>query len=359
METSAQTPVRAGLIGCGDISSSHLKTYAACGIELAALCDVDRARAEKRRTEFGRPDTPVFTDHRELLGMADIDFVTVATPVAFHAPLTIDALRAGKHVACEKPSTLSLGQNRAVIEEARKAHRKVIFFSSRMRWGGPELAAQYISEGALGDIYRVDVQFYRRRGRPGLDIIPDARWFLDSERAGGGVVMDMGQYFMDMVLNLVGWPQVRAVSAVTYRGHPADLPPGVRFDVEEHCTILARAERDLTLTFDLAWIAHNPPRRAISILGTQGGIRMDDGSPFTFYCDKGGPWRWMNTMTEWRDKTQGNEHVYREFIQAVRGNDPGIGTTPEEALAITELTQMALLSGARGCEVTREELPED
>ncbi len=356
---STQKPVRAGLIGCGDISASHLKTYAACGIELAALCDVDTARAEKRRAEFARPDTPIFADHRELLKMEDIDFVTVATPVAYHAPLTIDALRAGKHVACEKPSTLSLAQNRAVIEEARKAGRKVIFFSSRMRWGGPELAADYIGEGALGEIYRVDVQYYRRRGRPGLDVIPDARWFLDSERAGGGVVMDMGQYFMDMVLNLVGWPQVRAVSAVTYRGHEADLPPDVRFDVEEHCTILARAEGDMTLTFDLAWIAHNPPRRAITILGTKGGIRMADGQPFAFYCDKGGPWRWMTTTTDWQAKSRGNEQVYEGFIQAVRGNDPGIGTTPEQALAITELTQMALLSGARGSEVTREELPKE
>ncbi len=356
---SSQKPVRVGLIGCGDISASHLKSYAACGIELAALCDVDTARAEKRRAEFGKPDTPVFADHRELLKMADIDFVTVATPVAYHAPLTIDALRAGKHVACEKPSTLSLAQNRAVIEEAKKAGKKVIFFSSRMRWGAPELAAEYINEGALGDIYRVDVQYYRRRGRPGLDVIPDAHWFLDSERAGGGVVMDMGQYFMDMVLMLVGWPRVNAVSAVTFRGHEAALPPDVRFDVEEHCTILARAERNMTLTFDLAWIAHNPPRRAISILGTKGGIKMDDAQPFAFYCDKGGPWRWMTTTTDWKAQSRGNDQVYTDFVQAVRGNDPGIGTTPEEALLITELTQMALLSGAQEREVTREELPEE
>ncbi len=171
METGTQKPVRAGLIGCGDISASHLKSYAACGIELAALCDVDTARAEKRRAEFAKPDTPIFADHRELLKMADVDFVTVATPVAYHAPLTIDALRAGKHVACEKPSTLSLAQNRAIIEEAKKAGKKVIFFSSRMRWGGPELAAEYINEGALGDIYRVDVQYLPppRPPRPGRD----------------------------------------------------------------------------------------------------------------------------------------------------------------------------------------------
>jgi len=356
---SVQKPVRVGLIGCGDISASHLKTYRALGIELAGLCDVDRSRAERRRDEFGSPDTPIYEDHRELLKDPTIDFVTVATPVAFHAPITIDALRAGKHVACEKPSTLSVAQNRAVIEEARKAGKKVIFFSSRMRWGGPELAREYIAEGALGDIYRVEVQYWRRRGRPGLDVIPDAHWFLDSNRAGGGVVMDMGQYFMDMVLGLVGWPKVHAVSAVNFRGHPHDLPAEVRFDVEEHCTFLARAQGDLSLLFDLAWIAHNPPRRSITILGTRGGIRMDGEHPFAFYHDKGGPWRWMTTTTDWRPKTRGNEQIYRDFLEAVRGNDPGIGTTPEEALAITELTQMVLLSGAQGREVTREELPEE
>jgi predicted dehydrogenase len=353
---SNDKPVRAGLIGCGDISPSHLKTYQAVGIELAALCDRDLARAEKRRDEFGSAETLLFANHSELLKLPDIDFVTVATPVAFHAPITIDALRAGKHVACEKPSTLSVEENKAIVDEAKKAGKKVIFFSSRMRWGMATLAKEYIDRGELGRIYRVNVHHYRRRGRPGVDIIPDAHWFVNRKLAGGGIIMDMGQYFMDMVLDLVGWPEIEAVSASTFRGFSHALPPDVPFDVEEHCTFLARAAESLTITFDMAWIANHKPTRTVTILGTEGGIRMDQDEPFVFYCDKGGPWRWMNTTTEWQDSTGGNDHVYVDFVKAVRGDDPGIGTTPEEALAITELTQMVLRSADEGREVRRGEL---
>ncbi len=356
MTSEERRPVRAGLIGCGDISPSHLRTYAACGIELAALCDVDRGRAEGRREEFAAPDTPVFTDHRELLELPGVDFVTVATPVAYHVPITVDALRAGKHVACEKPSALSVEENERVVEEARRADRKVIFFSSRMRWGMASVARDYIEAGKLGEVYRVDVQYYRRRGRPGLDCVVDAHWFLDSDLAGAGIVMDMGQYFMDMVLNLTGWPQLTSASAVTFRGHEHDLPPGVKFDVEEHCAFLARTAGALCYTFDLAWVAHHPGKRCVTILGTEGGIRMGDGEPFAFYHNEGGPFRWMNTTTAWQDKTGGNEHVYRDFVRAVRGDDPGVGTTPEQALALTELTQMVLRSAREGRELTRAEL---
>jgi predicted dehydrogenase len=353
---TAEKVVRAGLIGCGDISSSHLKTYAACGIEVAGLCDKEIERAEARREEFGTAETPVFDDHRKLLEVPDLDFVTVATPVAAHVPITLDALRAGLHVACEKPSALSIAENEAVVREAEKSDRKVIFFSSRMRWGMMTLAREYAEEGKLGDIYRVDVTYYRRRGRPGLDVIPEAHWFLDSTQAGGGVVMDMGQYFMDAVLDLTGWPQITAASATTFRGHGHELPEEVPFDVEEHCTFLARATGGLSFTFDLAWVAHNHPTRRITILGTEGGILMDGEHPFTFFHDKGGPWRWMNTTTDWKDSVRGNEHAYTDFVRAIRGESVDIGTTPKQALAVTELTQMVLRSAHEGREMTREEL---
>ena len=232
-------PLRVGLIGCGDISSLHLKTYASCGIEVAALCDLIPERAERRRAEFKLGEVPIFTDYRKLLKQADIDFITNATPVAEHAPITIAGLQAGKHVACEKPSTLSIKQNKAVISAAAKARKKVIFFSSRFRWGDAVLAREFINHGDVGESYRVHVQYFWRRGRPGVDIIPTARWFANRKLAGGG-----------------------------------------------------------------------------------------------------------------------NEHIYNAFVQAIRGEKVDIGTTPTQALAINELTQMALQSAAEQREVRRKDLVE-
>jgi predicted dehydrogenase len=351
----ANKTLNVGLIGCGDISKAHLKTYPAVGLNVVAICDVDAARAENRKKEFGLERAEVMSDYRKLVRRDDVDIVTVATPVALHAPMTLAALEAGKHVACEKPSTLDVNENRAIVAAAEKAGRKVIFFSSRMRWGAAVMARQYIQDGEVGEIYRVDVTHYRSRGRPGVDIIKEARWFANKKLAGGGMLMDMGQYFMDMVFHLTGWPVVSSVSASTWKGFPHDLPAEAVYDVEEHATILARAAK-ATFTFDLANIANHKPVRRITILGTRGGIVMDDDNYFSYFTEKGGPWRQTTHRTDWRDNTDGNNHIYAELIQAIQENDPGIGTTPREALAITEITQMAYRSAAEGREVRREEI---
>jgi predicted dehydrogenase len=346
--------INVGLIGCGGISTEHLKTYQSLGLNCLALCDVSRERAETRKKEFNLESAEIYSDYRELLARREIELVTIATPVAMHAPLTVAALEAGKHVACEKPSTLDVAENKQIIVAADKAGRKVIFLSARMRWGAAILAREYIQRGDVGEIYRVDVQHYRSRGRPGVDIAKDARWFMSKKLSGGGMLMDMGQYFMDMVLHLAGWPVISCVSATTYKGFPHDLPPDAVYDVEEHATIFARSVKT-TFTFDFANICNHKPVRRITILGTRGGIVMDDANYFTYYAEKGGPWRQMAHTTDWRDGTHGNDHAYAGLCQAIQGDDPGIGTTPREALAINELTQMAYRSATEGREIRREE----
>ncbi len=346
--------IHAGLIGCGDISSRHLKTYAATGIKLIALCDIVVEKAEEKKAEFGTSDTRVVKDYREMLKIQDIDLITIATHVAQHAPLTIDALKAGKHVVCEKPSTLSISENKNVIQAAKQAKRHAVFFSSRMRWGASVLAREYIQNGELGDIYRVHVKYFRDRGRPGVDMLTDSTWFASKKLAGGGIVMDMGQYFMDMILHLLDWPRITTVSATTFQGFPHNLPADVVYDVEEHCTILARTDRDITLTFDFANISHQPITRSIMILGTKGGIVMDDEHYFRYYTEKGGPWHQMEHKSLWRDNAGSNDHIYEDMIKAIQGKNVDIGTTPEQALWLNELTFMAYQSAKEGREINRK-----
>ncbi len=352
-----QKPVKAAMIGCGNISPSHFRAYQSLGIELAAVMDVDADKAEARKAEFGTEDTEIFTDHKKLLKRKDIELVTVATPVAFHAPITIDALKAGKHVACEKPSTLSIKENKAIIAAWKKAKKHVCFFSSRRRWGASCLARDYINNGDLGNIYRVDVTYYRRRGRPGIDMLKDAPWFTEKKFAGGGVIMDMGQYFMDNVLDLCHWPTITSVAASTYRGHVVEeMSKGQVFDTEEHCSIHARTKENCTFTFDLAWFSYHKPTTRITILGDKGGISMSDEEPFLYMTERGGPWNDHYTTSTWKDTVNGNDHIYQSMIDGIRGKKADIGTNPEQALAITQLTQAALLSAEKKREIKVTEL---
>lgn len=349
--------VKAGLIGCGAISPTHLRAFKENDVELVATCDIIEERAARRAEEYGDPNTRVIIDYHDLLAIDEIELVNVATPPALHASMSIDAMRAGKHVLCEKPCVTSVVEAEEVRRVASETGRLIAFLGSRLRYGMHEVAKRFIDDGDLGDIYRVNVKYYRRRGRPGIDILEGIHWFHDRSVAGAGVLMDMGVYFMDTVIWFTGAPPITAVSASEFRGFDHNLPPDIPFDVEEHANILARTDGDLTYTFDLTWISHHKPMQIVEVLGTKGGLVVQDGDPpLTFYCDKGGPWNWMNTTTDARPSGDGMVCVTRDFIKAMAGDDPGVGSTPLQALRITELSEMAILSGKMRREVAVDEL---
>ncbi|HOO29306.1 MAG TPA: Gfo/Idh/MocA family oxidoreductase, partial [Lachnospiraceae bacterium] len=113
--------MKVGIIGCGGIArGKHLPAIRKQGnIEVAAFCDLIEERAEEFRVKFGWPDARVFTDYRELL-KEDLDAVYVLTPNREHSFITIDALRAGKNVMCEKPMAKTQEEAQAMLDAAKE-----------------------------------------------------------------------------------------------------------------------------------------------------------------------------------------------------------------------------------------------
>ncbi|GAA0410984.1 NADH-dependent dehydrogenase [Acrocarpospora corrugata] len=95
------------LIGCGGVSNLHLAAYRELGLQVVALCDVDRTAAERRRAEF-YPGAEVFTDHRELLARCPAAVVDVATHVDVRLDIVRACLLAGRHVLSQKPFAIDL-----------------------------------------------------------------------------------------------------------------------------------------------------------------------------------------------------------------------------------------------------------
>jgi len=107
---SANDRLGVGLIGCGGRGGAHMGAIKEMAerdgsVEVVALCDVYRPRIKKTAEKFGIKKPKEYMDHRELLADKRVDMVCIATPDHHHGHQAMDALKAGKHVYCEKPVT--------------------------------------------------------------------------------------------------------------------------------------------------------------------------------------------------------------------------------------------------------------
>src|ERR1041384_4262133 len=160
--------IKIGIIGVGQIGKRHLDAYKEIpDVEVAGLADVNETEG-KRVAELHR--IPFFTTNfRELLKRKDIEAVDVCLHNNFHMPMTVEALKAGKHVYCEKPMAGSYRDAAKMLETARKMKRKLHIQLSMLYSRETKAAKALIQAGKLGKIYHARSTGHRRRGRPFVD----------------------------------------------------------------------------------------------------------------------------------------------------------------------------------------------
>lgn len=200
---------------------------------LVAVCDVDTTRreaAQQRVNEhYGNRDCAAYVDYRELLARKDIDVVCIATPDHWHAQITIDAARAGKHIYCEKPLTHDIDEAIRVMHEVKKAG--VVLQTGSQQRGDKEfrVAAELVRNETAGKVLSIKSDFWgpgrpydlpEEEMEPGLDWnrwcgpaplnpynsqlsprgihehFPNWRQYIEY---GGGGICDMGAHHLDII----------------------------------------------------------------------------------------------------------------------------------------------------------------
>jgi predicted dehydrogenase len=195
------TKARLALIGCGPrgLRGHGPGLTASAEIEMVAVCDVVAELARDAAAKFG---VEAYTDHRELLRRPDLDGVVIVVSTRFHAPIALDAVRAGKHVLLEKPMAESVAAAEELLREAERAGvRHAIGYQSRFR-----LPCQYLQEQSR-EIDPVQIIISRPRGMM-------APKYLSPDPSYG--IMDYVSHDFDLALWLMGRTPT-AVSAVTRR----------------------------------------------------------------------------------------------------------------------------------------------
>lgn len=198
--------VRAGVIGTGFIGPVHLEALRRLGVNVTALCDLpDRVRAAANK--FGIPEA--FGDYRELLRSPNVDVVHITSPNRFHCEMSLAALRAGKHVICEKPLAMNTRETAQIVKLAR-ASGKVFAVNYNVRFYPAVLTLrQMVARGELGDIIHVNGSYMQ----DWLFKETDYNWRLLPQEGGKlRAVADIGTHWMDTVSFILG-SEIKSVFA--------------------------------------------------------------------------------------------------------------------------------------------------
>jgi predicted dehydrogenase len=345
--------VKVGIVGAGGISQSHCRAISEIqGTEIVAIADIFRDKAEKSAKKWNIPH--VYEDYHEMLAREDIEAVLVTTYNQAHRAPTVDALKAGKHVLCEKPMAATL-EDAAAMTRAARASDKLLMIALKSRYSETWQAAKGImSTGALGDIYYSETVAARRCGIPGF-----ADSFILKETAGIGTVADIGVYSLDEALWLMGHPKPVSVSGIanntlgkshvpvrgSWKWDPAKL------SVEDFGVAWVRFDNGAAMVFKTAWIMHMDEIGGTFFLGTKAGLKMH---PLTVFRHE---WGLMtDTQIKGIQEVEDIELFKREnlaFADAIREGKPS--PIPADEMLLTNVIIQGLIdSSAAGTEIKVE-----
>ncbi|HHX54633.1 MAG TPA: Gfo/Idh/MocA family oxidoreductase [Clostridiales bacterium] len=354
--------VKVGIVGCGGIANGkHLPSLKICeNVEMVAFCDIIIDRAEKAAKEYGVKGAKVFKDYKDLVAMKEIEVVHVLTPNYKHAEISIAALKAGKHVMCEKPMATSSAEAKAMCDAAKKSGKKLTIGYQSRSDANYQYARELIRSGKLGEIYYLRAPAIRRRGVPTWGV------FMDEEKQGGGPMIDIGTHSIDAALWMIGNYDVASVTGVVNHklkyyaqdngswGSWGDTP----FTVEDSAMGFVRFKNGATMYVEASWLLNTTGSQHTTICGTLGGLELrGDGVMVNGERpDEKGEMKLFSELREPTDadreffkdeKLSDSEYEARQWIQAIV-NDTNPLVLPEEAAMVTNIIEAIYKSGKSG-----------
>ena len=349
--------LRVGVVGCGGIANAkHLPAMKKNGnFEIVAFCDLIEEKALKAKEEYGTEDALVCTDYKEVLKQ-DVEAVYVLTPNSAHAPISIAALDAGKHVMCEKPMAKTYAEAKAMVEAAERSGKILtIGYQSRYRADSAYLK-RACENGDLGEIYYAKAHAVRRRAVPTWGV------FLDAEKQGGGPLIDIGTHALDLTLWMMDNYEPEMVVGSVYRkladqketGNAwGDWDPNI-FTVEDSAFGFIRMKNGATINLESSWALNSldVKEAKTTLCGTKAGADMNNGLrinrvSYGRQCVEepnltaGGVAFFAGAAESCEDVEQ------RVFYTAVVNGEPLV-VEPRQAMVVTQILEAIYESGKSG-----------
>ncbi len=368
--------MRVVLIGAGMIANSahlpSLELYRKEGkVDVVGIADVRTEAAAETAKRWGIPH--FYEDPQKMLDELHPDLAVVCTPNMFHKQWTLASLRAGAHVACEKPMGLSVSDVREMWQTAKDCGKN-LFPCQCMRWRNcMQMSKQVIDSGELGNIYFSDVSFIRRIG------IPTWGFFHMKKYNFGGPFCDLGVHLLDSLFWLCGDRKVVSVSGSTYTkiaGQEEDVHLSLaesgayngtftprkydrrEFDVEDLAVGFMRLSGGMSVNFKFSWALHMPTTNLrMSLCGDRAGLSVDGE---TLYKNVGGfqtdcGMKWFDNGKYKGIPFEQHRYMYENIMDTLSGRGEYL-IKEEQNIEVTKAIEAFYCSAAKNREVMAEEI---
>ena len=283
--------IKIGMVGVGAISGIYLEniTNRFQEIELVAVCDLIRERAEKAQEKYNVPK--LYDTMYELFADPEIDIVLNLTRPYEHYGVSIEALKAGKHVYSEKPLAATLEEGKALVEMAQEKGLMLGGAPDTFLGAGIQTCRKLIDDGYIGDPIGA-AAFMICRGHESWH--PDPAFYYQH---GGGPMMDMGPYYITALVNLLGG--VSSVMGVTKASFPTRTITSrphcgetVQVEVPTYVAGILNFDSGATGTIFTTFDVCYPSQARLEVYGTKGTLFVPDpngfGGPVKLLRQEGG-----------------------------------------------------------------------
>lgn len=334
------------IVGAGGIGRIRARAISDSNLgRVSTVADIDSGHAAQLAKEFSATAT---TNWKDAISHPGVDAVIVSTPTKFHAEIALAALRAGKHVLCEKPLARKVDECQAMVQAARQSGRILKTGFNYRQMGHIRKAKQLLEAGAIGTIYFMRCR-YGHGGRPGYE----QHWCTDADLSGGGVLQEQGIHMVDLVRVLLGEPQ--RVSAETQR-YFWPFP-----EVEDNCFCLFETPSGQIAQIHASWTQWINILE-IEIFGHDGYLRVEgrDGhygpQRLTWGKRRENHGRPLKETFEFEETETSWDREWREFVALTQDGDC-TSQVAREGLRTQQLVEAAYLSSKKHAWVETPILP--
>ncbi len=263
--------IHVAVAGCGKIAQvRHLPEYAARkDVKIRGLYDINKDRALSLAKQYG---AEAFERYEDMLACPEIDAVSICSANTAHAGMAVAALRAGKHVLCEKPMAVTIEECERMAAAARESGRILMIDQNQRLAAAHVKARELILSGAVGRILSFTTAF-RHGGPETWSVDPGAgTWFFDKNRAAMGAMADLGIHKTDLIQFLTGQTVTEVQACLgTLDKKFAD---GTPITVDDNALCIYRLSGGAVGTMAASWTDYAGEDNSTVIYGTEGVLRL-------------------------------------------------------------------------------------